>query len=135
MEALAELVGADDRRVEFCGLRDNEHYNFTEVGEALHCVLPKRIDHVWAPALENGGHHQHNLVAQAATLMFQPDHITRYLTYTPLGKSRSNCASPITDSSFIRKKLRALSCYQTQIDNPNLGCWPHFAADLFEYFL
>jgi LmbE family N-acetylglucosaminyl deacetylase len=85
---------------------------------------------VFAPALEVGGHAQHNLVAAAVD---DDPRVVRYLTYTPAGKSTSSRPVPIERPEWIGKKLRALSCYESQWD-PRLGCYPHFLRDQTEYY-
>ncbi len=134
MNALRCLVG--EHTVFFCGVPDNLVHSQLAIAEKIRNELPLldvELGRVWAPALEEGGHLQHNLVARAAAELFPREQITRYMTYTDKGKSRSSTpVSPLNGES-IRRKLEALTCYKTQIDNPALGCVPHFMADLYEY--
>lgn len=89
-------------------------------------------EEIYAPAFEPGGHHQHNLVANACNGL---PVVKRYLTYTPAGKSTSAQEVPILDGSWIALKLRALACYASQHAlDPRMGCWPHFLRDQREYY-
>lgn len=127
--------------VVFCGLRDDTVYTTTQVTDAILHALPtsnwETISHIWAPAYEEGGHDQHNLVSQACHGL--ANH--RYLTYTRgKGKSRTYMhegycipakrVDPTPD--MIARKLRALSCYTSQIANPSTQSW--FTRDIEEYY-
>lgn len=121
----------------FLGLRDDGP--MTSVVIASYLVEAYRhlnIEQVWAPAFEEGGHDQHNLVAQAADPAF-PGKVKHYLTYTrPGGKSRHGYEVMPRSGDDIARKLRALACYTSQLQiDPRLGCWPHFMRDLSEYVL
>jgi len=86
---------------------------------------------VFAPAIEPGGHEQHNLVAAAVE---DRRTVCRYLTYERhAGKSTAGHAVPILTPRWIGKKLRALACYESQWD-PKLGCYPHFLREQTEYY-
>lgn len=82
---------------------------------------------VWAPAVEDGGHAQHNHVGRLVRQLFPTAH--RYLTYTKAGKSEGRPVKP--EPHMIQRKLRALSCYESQIGVAN--CREHFLRDLKEY--
>ena len=89
--------------------------------------------HVFAPAVEVDGHAQHNLIGQLADEVFGEDRVTHYLTYgRHRGKSRDGSEVPF-EPAWIRTKLRALACYESQIDTPAANCWMWFAEDLREY--
>jgi LmbE family N-acetylglucosaminyl deacetylase len=89
---------------------------------------------VYAPAVEVDGHVQHNIVGFAANQVFP--RVTHYLTYTRIGKSRSENEVQPRNGDDIARKLRALACYSSQMEmEPKLGCWPHFMRDLTEYYL
>jgi LmbE family N-acetylglucosaminyl deacetylase len=88
---------------------------------------------VYAPANENGGHAQHNLVHRACLCLTNVNRRERYLTYTKAGKSTSERPVPF-EGSWIGLKLRALACYESQFD-VRLGCQPHFIGrSLLEYY-
>lgn len=128
--ALRELGVADIIFLGFSDERDDiEHL----VVDAFRHRFAK-ITEVWAPAEEVGGHKQHNLVARAAQSVFGNRIRDRYLSYVRgQGKSRSD--RPVESRpEWILLKLKALACYETQITIPELGCWPHFAEDLKEYY-
>lgn len=69
---------------------------------------------VYAPAVEEGGHDQHNLIGSLARSVFgyrlQP-----YLTYRRgFMRTRSDNEVPYT-AAMVSQKLRALACYGSQI--------------------
>jgi LmbE family N-acetylglucosaminyl deacetylase len=68
---------------------------------------------VWAPAYEEGGHEQHNLVAFAAEWAFK-DRVHPYLTYVR-GSMRTRGTEVPFEPEWVSKKLRALACYESQI--------------------
>ena len=131
--ALRELVGTPGMHC--LGFRDDR----AETVGSIAIALWERyggVEHVWAPAYEQDGHDQHNLVAQAAAKVF-PGKVTHYLTYTRTGgKSRNGTEVLPRSGDDIARKLRALACYSSQLQmDPRLGCWPHFVNDLREYVL
>src|ERR1700761_7258541 len=67
-------------------------------------------DGMYAPAFEQDGHPQHNLVAQACDGL---PVVERYLTYTTRGKSTSERKVPY-EPAWVALKLRALACYESQ---------------------
>jgi len=160
-------VTADDRRFEtrrallelgcdiamFAGIPDH-HATASDaeaVSDALLLIKPWRpfgdeeIEHVYAPAIEENGHEQHNAVGRAADILW-PGQVTHYLTYTYRtethrgGKSERRLPNGDPDrpvaftGEMVRRKLRALACYESQIDLERLGCRDHFCRDLWEYY-
>lgn len=85
---------------------------------------------VYRPLAEIGGHEQHNLVSQCAGVINSPRTID-YTTYTKHGKSTGARPVPCT-GDMIRRKLRALACYRSQIEVAN--CREHFMRGLHEYY-
>jgi LmbE family N-acetylglucosaminyl deacetylase len=82
---------------------------------------------VWAPAIEDGGHEHHNRIGELAAKVFP--RVTFYATYTKAGKSTG---TPVPyEPAWIGKKLRALSCYESQIALK--CCSPHFIREQSEY--
>ena len=84
---------------------------------------------VYAPYEEINGHYQHNMVGRAALGYF--DHVEPYTTYTTEGKSIGT-RPVIPEASWVTRKLRALACYQSQIQVEN--CREHFMRGLHEYY-
>lgn len=119
-------------KVRVCGLRDDVEYDPLEVFQSICKIVPEEVDEVWAPLYERDGHHGHNEVARAADNFACTVH--RYTTYTrTLGRTRTpNRVNPTGDQ--IRKKLRALAAYKSQIEIEELGCRPWFTQGLDEYF-
>lgn len=70
---------------------------------------------VFAPAREEGGHEQHNRIADLADDIFVD--VTHYLTYTADGKSTSEHEVPF-EPQWVAKKLHALACYRSQSAHP-----------------
>ena len=103
-----------------------------QVGSALETLshLP-RIERVFAPAFEDGGHVQHNTIARMAGRVFGK-RVTYYLTYTN-GTLRSTSGSAVDpDPDWPVLKRQALDCYQSQIAHPMTG--HHFSAPLDEFY-
>lgn len=80
-------------------------------------------DHVFAPAREEDGHEQHNAVADCAIDAFGEDKVTQYLTYRrSFPRTRSAWEIPF-EPSWPVAKLRAMSCYSTQITLSDTAPW------------
>lgn len=129
-QAMKEL-GQDD--VFFGGVPDNLPPDLIEKAVRLTFEDYAALE-IWVPAEEQGGNEQHNLVARVGPEMFPRAKTHRYLTYTAAGKSTFGVPVQCT-GAMVRKKLRALACYQTQIEIDELGTWPHFLRDQHEYLL
>jgi LmbE family N-acetylglucosaminyl deacetylase len=85
-----------------------------------------RFEHCYAPMAENDGHEQHNQVHDLAVAAFGYDRVTRYMTYRRgSGRSRGNIAP--REKGWPAIKLRAMACYQTQIEL--LATRPWFECD------
>lgn len=130
VEALWRL-GVPRERIHFLDMNDAEAMTSDVIVERIQRI--GRFDSVWIPAHETGGHPHHNLVAEAGLAAFHGTRIHRYLTYTHKGKSTAGSVVPFT-GCMVRRKLQALACYQTQLENEALGCVPHF-LDIREYCL
>lgn len=96
-------------------------------------TIMERPDLVIAPAMEQGGHEQHNLVASAVwtacTLRGVPG--IGYLTYKR-GHGRSESPNEVVPSAeeCILKDV-ALACYKSQAEFPPTAPW--FGADQREF--
>lgn len=89
------------------------------------------VDHVFAPAVEEDGHEHHNVIGGLAIEVFGADRVTHYLTYTN-GRARSTWGEPVEPGpGMVQKKLRALACYDSQIEHPSTG--HHFLAAQWEF--
>jgi LmbE family N-acetylglucosaminyl deacetylase len=90
-------------------------------------------DLAYAPAVEEHGHEEHNLVGQTALDAFGEERMRWYLTYAPRGH-RSHGGEEVQPSWLdIEVKLRALSCYRTQITDPLTRPWFYDLLDLREW--
>lgn len=103
--------------------------NWTLLRRSLLEVVPTSGP-VFAPAWEDGGHEHHNEVATMARELFG-ERVLAYLTYRRgFGKTTSEReVEPVP--AWIVSKLRALSCYRSQIEEPS--CRPWFLGDVREY--
>ena len=93
--------------------------------EYLHDALTRlRVTYkpeiVWAPAIEDGGHEQHNGVGRVALDVF--GEVQPYLTYRR-GYLGSRGRQVPFEPSWIGTKLRAMSCYQSQYELPATRPW------------
>lgn len=92
-----------------------------------------KYDRVFAPAVEDGGHDDHNLVGRAAVKVFGPDRVIPYLTYTRGGgRSRGGVEVPATPA-MIEGKLLALACHRSQIEHPARRPWFYDMLDMREW--
>jgi LmbE family N-acetylglucosaminyl deacetylase len=79
-------------------------------------------ERVFAPAPEPDGHEQHNAVGNLAHDVFG-QRVTGYLTYRrEHGRSRSENEVAFKPS-WPALKLRALACYESQIQEPSTRAW------------
>lgn len=74
-------------------------------------------DVVFAPAIEESGNHQHNLIGELAEKVFSDVQIVNYLTYTVEGRSRWSTEVEF-EPEWVAKKLSALACYSSQAGHP-----------------
>lgn len=123
-EAAHGILGCPTIR---CGLRDDT-LTMEQVQQALRLYVPKAKT-VYVPALE-GGHPQHDLVANAAASVLGTKRLRCYSTYAKLSQYREADLQPVgtTEVEWTRPeyelKQRALACYRSQHRvNPS-----HFAA-------
>jgi len=117
----ADILGVE---ITFCGLSDER----TDPAECLAALSPfASASQVWAPAFERQGNRHHNLVATAAQSIFPV--VNKYMTYTERGKSRG-VPVPIAPG-WILKKIKALACYESQIELPQTRDF--FLQDQYEY--
>lgn len=127
------------------GFRDDDaSVNATDIRMRVEGAIPDFGSRkLFAPANEENGHQQHNLVAAAFGMpacvpyrMSMWEH-TYYLTYTrtPNGKSVSHREVEPDNPSWVGSKLRSLACFQSQF-LPAAGCVEHFIGrSLREYYL
>lgn len=78
-------------------------------------------ERVWAPYVEDGGHDQHNLVGSVAIGTFGVRY-RPYLTYVR-GRMRTVGVEVPFEPSWVARKMRALSCYESQIELDNTRPW------------
>lgn len=88
-------------------------------------------DRVFAPAVEDGGHEQHNWIGAMADSIFS-DRVTHYMTYTLPGNERSRGVPVEYENEWVGLKLCALSRYESQIRLQSTG--HHFAQALHEWY-
>lgn len=126
--AAMTILGCD---VAFSGVPDDcdPHWIRTRVHSALSHWTPTEV---WLPAVEEGGHEQHNFVGEIGLEAFKGATIHRYLTYTRTKGKSTNGREMKPTGTMVLKKLQALACYRTQIEIDALGCFPHF-MDLREF--
>ena len=74
---------------------------------------------MFAPAVEAGGHEQHNLVGELADKVFG-GRVTHYMTYTN-GRDRSRGVPVEFEPGWAALKLQALACYESQIRLASTG--------------
>ena len=125
MDAMA-VLGV---KVDFLGIPDAE-LNFPALQDRLTAYLRDLgpVEHIYVPAFEPNGNCDHNIVAGVE---FESTPVTRYLTYTTLGKSRSAVRVPF-EKEWPILKLQALACYVSQLREPS--CLDHFLREQYEFY-
>lgn len=89
-------------------------------------------DLVLAPAVEPGGHEQHNAVGSLALRVYGA-RVCCYLTYRR-GEGRSMDGVPVEcEPVWVQRKLRALACYGSQIREPSTRPWFMEMLDVREW--
>lgn len=84
-------------------------------------------ERVWAPAYEDGGHDQHNMIGELALEIFG-DKVQGYATYKRgHGRTRTNVEVEC-EPEWPALKLAAMACYRSQIRIENTRPW-FFDAD------
>lgn len=120
--AAMRVLGLSEPR--FCGFSDANGHDIRWWFEGF------TPEHVWAPAFEESGHPQHNLIANLADELW-PGKVTHYMTYTPAGKSTGRLVP--YEPEWLPLKWKALACYESQWRLENTR--EHFIRDQHEYYL
>ena len=135
--AALDILGIPLNKILFCALDDSKEYTEREIGERIitGChIADFQPEEIFMPTNEIKGHRQHNLVARAGLLGILPK-ITRYMTYTEMGKSVSGKPVVVENPMWIAKKLQALACYTSQMClEPRMGCAAHFLRSQEEFY-
>jgi LmbE family N-acetylglucosaminyl deacetylase len=93
-------------------------------------------DRAIVPAVERQGHEEHNLVGRLCLTVFSDIEIIRYRTYAPRGaRSHGSYGTLVTPDrpEWIARKLAALSCYRTQIEDAATRPWFYDLLDMREW--
>lgn len=120
-DAAISVLGCQNLRWEF----DEKSVDWDVVHEKVGRLRDGRIDwdHVLAPAVEDGGHEQHNYVGEIADDIFGPENVTHYMTYRR-GFNRSQSGTEvIPEPGWVALKMQAMACYTSQIENPLTRPW------------
>ena len=88
--------------------------------------LDDDITAVWAPMVEADGHEDHNLVGWAAEDVFG-GRCRFYATYRRTRGRTQTDSEVIPEPDWYARKFKAMSCYVSQINHPQMRPW--FAAD------
>jgi LmbE family N-acetylglucosaminyl deacetylase len=102
---------------------------WNEIRERLASLRP---DHVFAPAIERGGHAHHSAIGGLAEALW-PGKVTPYTTYTTRGRTRRG-TEVAWEHEWVLLKLKALSCYRSQILVPGTLTTQHFLGSQAEYY-
>jgi LmbE family N-acetylglucosaminyl deacetylase len=100
-----------------------------ELAQAWAKMDPPRV---YAPAVHPQGHEQHNRVGELALEVYG-DKVIPYCTYAPRGQRQIGEIEVIPSADEISRKLRAIACYRTQIENPPTRPWFFDLLDLREW--
>ena len=89
-------------------------------------------DRVYAPAVNPEGHQEHNLIGNLAIAVFG-DKVIPYGTYAPRGQREQLATEVVPTADEIQRKLQAIACYRTQIENPSTRPWFCDLLDMREW--
>ena len=89
-------------------------------------------DRVYAPAVNTEGHEQHNLIGLLAREVFG-DKVIPYGTYAPRGQREVLPQEVIPTAYEIQRKLQAIACYRTQMENSSTRPWFFDLLDMREW--
>lgn len=90
------------------------------------------VDRVYAPAVDPAGQPDHNLIGELARQVFG-DRVVAYTTYAPRGQRQHGSLEVVPTAAEIQRKLLALSCYSTQIENRLTRPWFYNLLDMREW--
>lgn len=123
IEAMQVLEPSAWRSWDHSDINPNEEQIIDSMLRLNTVVHPKEV---WSPMFELDGHEQHNLVARCAEIVY-PGRVRYYATYSRGSRRTTTEHEVIPKPHWPALKLRAMSCYASQI---NLGdCQSWFAAD------
>lgn len=112
--------------VPICFLGINE--NGLSIDKLVERLTPfKDVELAYIPEYEEGGNQQHNIVSLICKRLFT--NTKTYKTYTGL-EDRTIGKEIIPTEEELELKKKAMSCYQTQIENPNTA---HYFETYAEY--
>lgn len=117
------MLGHDPARWT-CWGNPEEDPDWDEIRHSFKALRLNGYTKVWAPRPEPGGHEQHNRVARLVAEQWP--HANWYMTYRR-GNPRSRGTIVLPQPGWRARKLRAMSCYSSQIDLDATRPW--FAAD------
>jgi LmbE family N-acetylglucosaminyl deacetylase len=122
----AARVLETERALEVLGVDDFRQWSMSDTNVDAG-VLELRMrdlgdfDLVFAPMVEDGGHEQHNLVGELARKVFP--NVQGYATYRRgSGRTQTPVAVPFSPG-WPALKLRAMACYESQIEIENTRPW------------
>lgn len=84
-------------------------------------ITDLKCDLLIAPAVEEGGHLDHNLVGSLAQI--HGCDVIQYTTYTRSGGRSTSAREVPFEPEWPVTKLRALACYRSQIAHPATAPW------------
>lgn len=91
------------------------------------------VERIIAPAIEDYGHLEHNMVGELAEIVWPDREVIRYRTYAPRGtRSHGNPVEP-DHPDFIMRKLEAMACYRSQILEEATRPWFYQLLDMREW--
>jgi LmbE family N-acetylglucosaminyl deacetylase len=87
---------------------------------------------VYAPNYHDDGHWEHNIAALAARDVFG-SRVRSYLTYAPRGRRQREGTEVKPEPWMIARKLAALACYASQIEQESTRPWFYDLLDMKEW--
>jgi hypothetical protein len=88
---------------------------------------------VYAPAWHEHGHEEHNLVSDFARDALGASRVAGYLTYGPRGQRLNGGLEVFPEPEDIWRKLRAIGCFRSQIEQSSTRPWFYNLLDMREW--
>lgn len=88
---------------------------------------------VYAPASHSEGHEEHNRVAEFAKDALGAGRVQSYLTYAPRGQRQNGGLEVYPEPEDIWRKLRAIGCFRSQIEQSSTRSWFYDLLDMREW--
>ncbi len=130
LETAQAMSALNVREYKFLRQFDDYRPDWSSLFNVLLALVAEQETLLFAPAVEEGGHPQHNEIGRLAEDL-GAKRLVQYMTYTSNGKSRGRLKVPF-EPTWPLLKLEALAQYKTQITRTLYV--DHFLREQYEYY-